>query len=166
MRLCRVIKRNATTGHATSYMLSYMHPVYRAGQLDHGMYDVSQEWHMRIVTSYFHAGSDVTTRNQSRIHDHISDPSFVTSHSSRIRIDLRQLADQTVEALSEKLRTILDATDADVSTIQAPDAVLLAQYPDFGRSVSALLEEARHKLDDIANDARGAQEDARTRGYI
>ncbi len=71
-----------------------------------------------------------------------------------------------MEALSEKLQTILDATDADMSTIQAPDAVLLAHYPDFGRSVSTLLEKARRELDGIANDAQGAREDARSRGYI
>ena len=32
----RLIKHNATSGHSTSYMLSYMHPVYKAGQSDSG----------------------------------------------------------------------------------------------------------------------------------
>jgi hypothetical protein len=33
----RLIKHNATSGNSTSYMLSYMHPVYKAGQRDSGM---------------------------------------------------------------------------------------------------------------------------------
>jgi hypothetical protein len=32
----RLIKHNATSGNSTSYMLSYMHPVYKSGQSDSG----------------------------------------------------------------------------------------------------------------------------------
>jgi hypothetical protein len=37
----RLIKHNATSGNSTSYMLSYMHPVYKAGQRDSGMRPLS-----------------------------------------------------------------------------------------------------------------------------
>lgn len=37
----RLIKHNATSGNSTSYMLSYMHPVYEAGQRDYGMQPLS-----------------------------------------------------------------------------------------------------------------------------
>jgi hypothetical protein len=34
--LLRLIKRNATSGSSTSYVLSYMHPVYKVGKGDNG----------------------------------------------------------------------------------------------------------------------------------
>ena len=37
----RLIKHNATSGNSTSYMLSYMYPVYKAGQGDRGMRPLS-----------------------------------------------------------------------------------------------------------------------------
>jgi hypothetical protein len=33
----RLIKHNATSGNSTSYVLSYMHQVYKVGQSDSGM---------------------------------------------------------------------------------------------------------------------------------
>ena len=39
----RLIKHNATSGNYSSYMLSYMHPVYRAGQSDSGMWAFATE---------------------------------------------------------------------------------------------------------------------------
>jgi hypothetical protein len=107
-----------------------------------------------LLIGFCLAGSGVTDRNKCRIHAHIADSNFVTSQSRRISTDLRELAQVTVESLSEKVHSILNATDADLETIKAPDAALLEKYPAFGKGVEDMLR------------TRDAREDARSRGYI
>jgi hypothetical protein len=108
----------------------------------------------------------VTDRNRGRIHNHVTDPNFVASQSRRICDDLKELAKRTVESLSEKVHSIFNATDADLQTIQAPDAALLEKYPAFGKRVEEMLDTARTVLESIEAAAREAREDARHRGYI
>jgi pseudouridine-5'-phosphate glycosidase len=112
------------------------------------------------------AGTGVTARNSVRIYEHVADSNFVTSHSRRICDDLKELAERTVVSVSEKVHSILNATDADLETIQAPDAALLEKYPAFGRRVEEMLRTARTDLESIEVAARGAREDATRRGYI
>ena len=108
----------------------------------------------------------MTDRNKCRIHAHIADSNFVTSQSRRISTDLRELAQVTVESLSEKVHSILNATDADLETIKAPDAALLEKYPAFGKNAEELLRTARATLEAIEVAARDARADAGRRGYI
>ena len=76
------------------------------------------------------------------------------------------MAEQTVDTLSDKVHLILDATDRDLETMQAPDAALLEKYPAFGKSVEEMLRTARTELESIEAAATEAREDARHRGYI
>jgi hypothetical protein len=108
----------------------------------------------------------VTDRNRRRIYTHVGDSAFVTTHSERVCNDLKELAEQTVDSLSEKVHLILDATDRDLETLQAPDAALLEKYPAFGKSVEEMLLTARTELESIEAAATEAREDARHRGYI
>jgi hypothetical protein len=108
----------------------------------------------------------VTDRNIRRIHEHVANSEFVTSQSRRVRDDLKELAERTVDSLSEKVNLILDATAADLETIETPDAALLEKYPAFGRSVEEMLSTARAELESIEVAARDAREEARSRGYI
>ena len=108
----------------------------------------------------------MTDRNRSRIHAHVTNSSFVTTQSKRICNDLKELAERTVDSLSQNVHSILDATDRDLETIEAPDAALLEKYPAFGRSVEEMLRTSRTKLESIEAAANVAREDARHRGYI
>jgi hypothetical protein len=164
----RLIKHNATSGNLTSYMLSYMQPVYKAGQRDSGMRPFLPNilnTGRQLMRQHL-AGLGVTARNKRRIYTHVSDSAFVTTYSERVCKDLKELAEQTVDSLSEKVHLILDATDRDLETIQAPDAALLEKYPAFGRSVEEILRTARAELESIEAAATKAREDARQRGYI
>ena len=100
------------------------------------------------------------------IYIHVNDSSFVTAHSKRICDDLKELAERLVDSLSQKVHSILDATDRDLETIEAPDVALLEKYPVFGRSVEEMLRTARTELESIEVDAREAREDASRREYI
>lgn len=108
----------------------------------------------------------MTDRNRSRIRQRVANSDFVTSQSRQIRNDLRELAKQTMDSLSEMVHSILDDTDADLETIQAPDAALLEKYPAFGRNAEELLRTARATLETIEVAARDARADAKRRGYI
>jgi hypothetical protein len=120
----------------------------------------------QLLMCFCLAGTGVTARNSVRIYEHVADSNFVTSHSRRICDDLKELAERTVVSVSEKVHSILNATDADLETIQAPDAALLEKYPAFGRRVEEMLRTARTDLESIEVAARGAREDATRRGYI
>jgi hypothetical protein len=111
-------------------------------------------------------GSGVTDRNKRRIYAHVGNSAFVTTHSERVCNDLKELAEQTVDSLSEKVHLILDATDRDLEAIQAPDAALLKKHPEFGERVEEMLRTARTELESIDVAAAEAREDARHRGYI
>ena len=108
----------------------------------------------------------MTERNIRRIGEHVASSEFVTSQSRSIRHDLKELAERTVDSLSEKVHLIFDATAADVETIEAPDTALLEKYPAFGRSVEEMLDRARAELESIELAATEAREEARSRGYI
>jgi hypothetical protein len=112
------------------------------------------------------AGPGARDRNRYRIYTHVSDSAFVTTHSARVCNDLKELAEQTVDSLSEKVHLILDATDRDLETIQAPDAALLEKHPAFGKRVEEMLLTAKTELELIGVTATEAREDARRRGYI
>ena len=120
----------------------------------------------RLLMRQHLAGQGVRDRNRHRIYTHVSDSAFVTTHSERVCNDLKELAEQTVDSLSKKVHLILDATDRDLETIQAPDAALLEKYPAFGKSVEEMLLTARTELESIEAAATEAREDARHRGYI
>jgi hypothetical protein len=120
----------------------------------------------RLLTRQHPTGSGVTDRNRRRIYTHVGNSAFVTTHSKRVRNDLKELAEQTVDSLSEEVHLILDATDRDLETIQAPDAALLEKYPAFGKSVEEMLRIAKTELKSIDAAAAEAREDARHRGYI
>lgn len=146
-------------------MLSYMHPVYKAWQSDSGRRNFTPKPAKSLIR-FCLAGPGVKDRNIRRIHQHVANSDFVASQSRSIRNDLTELAEQTVDALSEKVNLILGATDADLETIEAPDAELLEKYPAFGESVEELLRTARMELESMKVAARDAQEEARHRGYI
>ena len=114
----------------------------------------------------FPAGNGVWARNISRIHAHVNDSSFVTTHATRVCDDLKELAERTVDSLSEKVHSILEATDRDLETLEAPDSALLEKYPAFGRSVEDMLRMARTELKSIEANVKEAREEARNRGYI
>ena len=90
----------------------------------------------------------------------------MSTQSKRICNDLNELAERTVDSLSEKIHSILDATDRDLETIETPDVALLEKYPAFGRSVQKMLRVARTELESIEAAARDARGDAILRGYI
>jgi hypothetical protein len=108
----------------------------------------------------------VKERNCRRIYTHVGDSAFVSMHCERVCNDLKELADQTVDSLSQKVHLILGATDRDLETIQAPDAALLEKYPAFGKTVEEMLCTARTDLESIEAAATEARQDARRRGYI
>jgi hypothetical protein len=120
----------------------------------------------QLPTPFFPAGSGVTERNIRRIGQHVANSEFVTSQSRRIRHDLKELAERTVDSLSEKVHLIFDATAADLETIEAPDTALLEKHPAFGRSVEEILDRARAELESIELAVTAAREEARSRGYI
>ena len=120
----------------------------------------------RVLTRQRLTGTGVTDRNRRRIFTHVGDSAFVSTHSKRVRNDLKELAEETVDSLSEEVHLILDATDRDLETMQAPDAALLEKYPAFGKSVEEMLRTARTELESIDTAAADAREDARRRGYI
>ena len=108
----------------------------------------------------------MTDRNRRRIYTHVGASAFVTTYSERVCNDLKELAEQTVDSLSQEVHLILGATDRDLETIQAPDAALLEKHPEFGKSVEEMLSTARTELESIKAAATEAREDARHRGYI
>ena len=105
-------------------------------------------------------------RNTRRIHEHVANSEFVTSQSRRIRDDLGELAERTVDSLSDKIHSILDATAVDLEMIETPDVALLEKYPAFGRSLEEMLRTARAELELIEAAAGEAREQARSREYI
>ena len=108
----------------------------------------------------------MTQRNTDRIHEHVTNSEFVTSQSRQIRDDLGKVAERTVDSLSGKIHSILDATAADLEMIETPDVALLEKYPAIGRSVEEMLRTARAELESVEAAAREARETARSREYI
>jgi len=158
----RRIKQNATSGHAASYVVSYMRPVYQECQNDYGESCRSlipkptslgcAIWAGRTAHRLIGQqllGTGVTARNRERLEQHVSQPKFVTDQEELATRDLTGLVDDTAKVLMGHIDKMISAIDADLETIQMPPIegeALFAQYPKYGTHIEEILDIAREKM--------------------
>ena len=83
-----------------------------------------------------------------------------------INSSVNEIAQRHFTTIATAVDEVLEAIEADLATVTAPNTAILTKYPEFGKSVAKMLDSAEEKLKLLQAEAQGASDWAEQLGYI
>jgi len=108
----------------------------------------------------------VTERNRHRILHHVSESGLFDDISGTIDTKLNRGAQKYLAAIENIQEVILEAIEADVSSMTDPDTTVFEQFPGFGEDIAEMVVYAGLSLEQLQQNAEQPIATALQRGYI